>query len=117
MKKTNPSSVKVSNPVASGHNRQVQRASGAQPWPWRTLLGVGMILAELWFNTGIIWGLLMLLWAFMGVSSGQTYILEPLIKEEYPVLFWCVITLWFVIAGLLFVSNPYIYGLISSAMK
>lgn len=78
--------------------------------PWKTLLGLGLILIELVLNTGIIWGVFMLLWAVMGISSGQTYILEILERQAHPILFWVTIHLWLFIAAFFFMSNQNIYA-------
>ena len=64
-----PKSVKVNNPIPrsatksdnEGANERGQKRGPAThkvstPWPWKTLLGLGLILTELWLNTGIIWG-------------------------------------------------------------
>lgn len=101
---TTPSSVKVKS--ESGQTLSKTRS----PIAWRSLLGLGMIFLELWLNTGIIWGVFMLLWAIMGIQTGQTYILEILERQKHPILFWVTIFLWLLIAGFFFMSNAHIYG-------
>lgn len=112
-----PSSVKVGNSAqrSSGiENRaakkQVSAGKAATPLPWKTLLGLGLILVELWLNTGVIWGVFMLLWAIMGINSGQTYILEILERKSHPILFWFTIHLWLLFAAFFFMSNQHIYA-------
>lgn len=114
-----PTSVKVKisgpSPVEAkgkGEGKKGQQPSPktAKVWPWKTLLGLTLILTELWLNTGIIWGVFMLLWAIMGISSGQTYILEILQRREHPVLFWITIHLWLLFAAFFFMSNQQIYS-------
>ena len=118
---TTPTSVKVGNPSPASANQtnnskapQKPAASPttvAKPVPWKTLLGLTLILAELWLNTGVIWGLFMLLWAIMGINSGQTYILEILDRKIHPILFWFTIHLWLLFAAFFFMGNNNIYGL------
>ena len=114
-----PTSVKVKasapNPVEAkgkdeGKKNQQPSPKTAKVWPWKTLLGLTLILTELWLNTGIIWGVFMLLWAIMGISSGQTYILEILQRREHPVLFWFTLHLWLLFAAFFFMSNKLIYA-------
>ncbi len=80
------------------------------PIAWKTLVGLVLIFIELWLNTGIIWGGLMLIWAILGVHSGQTYILELLERQKHPVLFWMVIHVWLLFAAFFFMDNARIYG-------
>lgn len=119
---TTPTNVKVGNPAPAGasiasNNTAPQKstaspATAAKPVPWKTLLGLGLIFAELWLNTGVIWGLFMLLWAIMGINSGQTYILEILNRQERPLLFWLTIHLWLMFAAFFFMGNNHIYGFV-----
>lgn len=115
MASATPSSVKVSDPAprsekSSGKNSPPSSKQPGKALPWRTLLGLGLILVELWLNTGIIWGVFMLLWAIMGISSGQTYILEILERKAHPILFWFTIHLWLFFAAFFFMSNNHIYA-------
>lgn len=108
-----PNSVKVNAPRSvseSAKTSQSQSTKVNRNLPWKTLLGLGLILIELVLNTGIIWGVFMLLWAVMGISSGQTYILEILERRAHPILFWVTIHLWLFIAAFFFMSNPHIYA-------
>lgn len=118
-----PSSVKVSNPSlinASQPNNATKpqskpstsQASNGQPWPWKSLLGLGMIIIELLLQTGIISGLFMLLWAIIGINSKQTYILEVLSRELHPILYWFTIHLWLFLAAALFMSHNQVYGIV-----
>ena len=120
---TPPSSVKISKPTASTTKQSTQGQQPANksalsqgtanvPWPWKTLLGLGLILVELWFQTGYISGLFMLLWAIIGIHSGQTYILEILNRQVHPILFWITIHLWLLLAAALFMSNNRIYAVV-----
>lgn len=118
---TTPTSVKVGNPSPASTNQTsnskapqkpaASQTAVAKPVPWKTLLGLTLILAELWLNTGVIWGLFMLLWAIMGINSGQTYILEILDRKVHPILFWFTIHLWLLFAAFFFMGNNHIYGL------
>ncbi|WP_415888636.1 hypothetical protein ACMXYV_11510 [Neptuniibacter sp. SY11_33] len=114
-----PTSVKVKasaySPVEAkgkGEFKEGQQPSpkAGKVWPWKTLLGLTLILTELWLNTGIIWGVFMLLWAIMGISSGQTYILEILQRREHLILYWITIHLWLLFAVFFFMSNQQIYS-------
>ena len=107
MASATPSSVKVNS---SGKQSQKPVKKEGKALPWKSLLGLGLILVELWLNTGIIWGVFMLLWAIMGISAGHTYILEILERKEHPVLFWFTINLWLLFAAFFFVSNKHVYA-------
>lgn len=122
---TSPSSVKVSKPTTSRTNPPSQRSqpttktapsagTANAPWPWKTLLGLSLILVELWFQTGYISGLFMLLWAIIGINSKQTYILEVLSREAHPILYWFTIHLWLLLAAALFMSHNHIYALVKA---
>ncbi|MCP4596280.1 hypothetical protein [Neptuniibacter sp.] len=108
-----PNSVKVNapRPVSESANTSQNPSTNVdRDLPWKTFLGLGLIFIELVLNTGIIWGVFMLLWAVMGISSGQTYILEILERRAHPILFWVTIHLWLYIAAFFFMSNPHIYA-------
>lgn len=114
MATTEPSSVKIGSstpqPTVSKNTKNKPVPSNLnKPMPWKTFLGLGLILVELWLNTGIIWGVFMLLWAIIGIKTGQTYILEILERVAHPVLFWFTIHLWLLISAFFFMSNHHIY--------
>ncbi|WP_415900614.1 hypothetical protein [Neptuniibacter sp. QD48_11] len=113
-----PTSVKVKasapSPIEAKGRDEVNKSQQSSQkigkvLPWKTQLGLTLILTELWLNAGIIWGVFMLLWAIMGISSGQTYILEILQRKEHPLLFWFTIHLWLLFAAFFFMSNQHIY--------
>ncbi len=108
-----PNSVKVNAPSSVSESAKTSQDPSTKVdrnLPWKTLLGLGLILTELVLNTGIIWGIFMLLWAVMGISSGQTYILEILERRAHPILFWFTIHLWLFISAFFFMSNQHVYA-------
>lgn len=107
-----PTSVKVGNPTpkAASAAKTSNGPSASTNTPWKTLLGLTLIFVELWLNTGIIWGIFSLLWAIIGIQSGQTYILEILDRKVHPILFWITIHLWLMFAAFFFMSNSVVYG-------
>lgn len=106
-----PTSVKVGNPTPKPASAPQARSPNATAnIPWKTLLGLTLIFVELWLNTGIIWGIFSLLWAIIGIQSGQTYILEILDRKVHPILFWITIHLWLMFAAFFFISNNIVYA-------
>lgn len=105
-----PTSVKVGNPAPKAPSAPKTSGPSANAnIPWKTLFGLTLIFVELLLNTGIIWGIFSLLWAIIGIQSGQTYILEILDRKVHPILYWITIHLWLMFAAFFFMSNSVVY--------
>ena len=65
---------------------------------WRSILGLILIYIALWFNWSWLWGVLFLFWAVAGILSDMTYFMEPIKKEENPILYWAINISWLLMA-------------------
>ena len=65
---------------------------------WRSILGLILIYIALWFNWSWLWGMLFLFWAVAGILSDVTYFMEPIEKEENPILYWVINSSWLLMA-------------------
>lgn len=65
---------------------------------WRTILGLIFIYIAVWFNLQWAWGILFLLWVIPDIMTGITYFMEPIEKQEHPILYWIIILSWIVMS-------------------
>ena len=61
---------------------------------WRTVLALLGIYIAVLFNWNWVWGLVFLLWILPDVRSGSTYFVEPITRQESPILFWIIVCSW-----------------------
>ncbi len=66
---------------------------------WRTLLALLLIYIAVIFNLQWVWGVLFLIWVLPDIYSGITFFVEPIVKNENPVLFWLIIVSWILMSA------------------
>ena len=65
-----------------------------QTLKWRSIIGLAFIYLAVWFNWEWAWGIVFLLWVIPDIISGVTYFMEPIHKNENPILYWVIIASW-----------------------
>ncbi|GAB5557939.1 MAG: hypothetical protein SchgKO_21520 [Schleiferiaceae bacterium] len=77
--------------------------------PWRSALALVLIVLAMWMNWDWIWAILLLLWAIPDITSGTTYLMEPVYKEKSPVLYWAILSVWILTAVYILLA-PWLEG-------
>ena len=70
------------------------QSSDSSKFKWRTILGLIFLYIAMWFDLQWAWGLLFLLWVIPDIMTGITYFMEPIDKDENPILYWIIILSW-----------------------
>lgn len=52
------------------------------------------LFASLFIGWQWPWGLLFIYWAVPSWMAGEAHLLGPVYREQDPVLFWAIVTLW-----------------------
>ena len=65
---------------------------------WRTITALVLMYIAILINWGWAWGILFLFWVVPDIFSGVTYFIEPVSKNENPVLYWIIIFSWILMA-------------------
>lgn len=63
---------------------------------WRTILGLILVWIAVWFGWDWVWGLLFLFWVIPDLFSGVTHFMEPIFRQENPILYWLIMASWLV---------------------
>ena len=71
---------------------------------WQAKLSFVLIIVTLVTSWYWLWGLLMIFWAFMDLIQQQTWLSEPIVKDDAPVLFYLILVTWLG-TGLYFFSD------------
>lgn len=61
---------------------------------WKSILALLLIGASIALDQYWLWGILFLAWALIDLRTKRTYLLEELPRNESPVLYWIVLTMW-----------------------
>ncbi len=61
---------------------------------WRTIIGLILVYASMWFNWPWIWGIIALFWVIPDLITGTTFFMEPISKYENPFLYWIIVITW-----------------------
>ena len=61
---------------------------------WRTIVGLIFFYIAMWFDWQWVWGLLFLLWVIPDLISGVTHFMDPVEKQENPILYWVIMLTW-----------------------
>ena len=72
--------------------RQGRRAVGGIRW--LTLGALAVVVAAVVFNFQWLWGLLFLFWVVPSLTTGVTFLVEPIHRDENPWLYWTITTIW-----------------------
>ncbi len=51
------------------------------------------------------WGLLFIYWVVPSYMTGETHLLAPVTREQDPILFWAIVTLWAVFGVLMLLAD------------
>jgi len=73
----------------------------ARSLKWRTIVGLAMVWVAVVFELQFVWGLLFLFWIAPDIVYGATYFIEPLSRQETPLLFWAVVATWLLLSAYL----------------
>lgn len=61
---------------------------------WRTIAGLFLVYAATIFNLQWAWGVMFLMWVIPDLFTGVTYFMEPISKQENPILYWVIVISW-----------------------
>ncbi len=64
------------------------------PRKWPTLIALPVLLVTAYFGYYAAWGALFVFWGVTSTRSGQVYLVEPIDRQETPVLFWAISAMW-----------------------
>lgn len=73
---------------------------------WKALAGLALIGIGFYMNWYWVWGVLFLLWAIGDIRRQSTHLLEEVTREETPILYWVIITLWLACSLFAFSTIP-----------
>ena len=72
---------------------------------WPTVVALGLLLAATVAGWYWIWGVFFLYWAVYGILTGQAFVVQAILRDEHPLLFWFVSVTWVVLAVLAIVFD------------
>jgi|GEM_PF-191248 len=77
-----------------------------QKLKWKALLGLGLIGIGLIMDWYWIWGIFFLAWAIGDIRNRRTHLLEEVARDETPVLYWVIISMWLLFSFFAFSTAP-----------
>ena len=82
-----------------------QRFSAARGAAIATLI---IVYVAFIFELDVLWGLLFVFWSGLNVVQKHTWMTEPILRDETPVLYWIVVATWFLL-GITIILYPLIF--------
>jgi hypothetical protein len=79
---------------------------------WRTLIVLPIMIVATLLGWYAIWGLLFIYWGALALIEREIFLVEPIMLDEDPVLFWIIMALW-VGAGLYYICIAFFPSLIA----
>lgn len=61
---------------------------------WRTVVAIAVLATATYLNWYWVWGVLFVYWAIAGLRTGNAFVVEPISRDEDPVLFWLIAVMW-----------------------
>ena len=61
---------------------------------WPTVVAIAVLMAATYFSWYWVWGVLFVYWAIVGLRTGDAFVVEPISRDENPVLFWLIVVMW-----------------------
>jgi len=76
-----------------------------------TILTLVLLLGATLTGVYSVWGALFLFWGLSAIRTGQVYLVEPIHRDEDPILFWILTGMWCVF-GVLYVLAEFYSGFV-----
>lgn len=61
---------------------------------WRTILALVLVYVASLFDLQWVWGIMFLIWVVPDIFSGVTFFIEPISRQDNPILYWAIILTW-----------------------
>lgn len=74
------------------------RFRGLDRWP--SVVALVVLVAATVVGWYWVWGVFFLYWAVYGVVVGRAFVVQQVLRQESPVLFWLVTVTWLVLSVL-----------------
>jgi hypothetical protein len=65
---------------------------------WRSVLGLLLVYIAVFLNWQWLWGVLFLFWIIPDFFTGETSFIEPIERQENPILYWTILLTWLVLS-------------------
>ena len=78
---------------------------GLQRAKWPTVAALVILLTATAVGWYWVWGVFFLYWAVYGVVTGQAFVVQPVFRDQNPVLFWLISVTWLALATLTIVYD------------
>lgn len=72
---------------------------------WPTIVAMVLLLAATAAGWYWVWGVFFLYWAVYGILMGQAFVVQAVVRQEHPVLFWFISITWVALAALTIVYD------------
>ena len=73
-------------------------SSGPSQTKWRTIVALILMYIIIIYDIQWAWGILFLIWVIPDLFRGVTYFIEPIEKDENPILYWIIVVTWLLMA-------------------
>lgn len=64
------------------------------PVQWRVWLGLLFVIVMTFMDWQWAWGILFLVWVIPDIRNRVTYFIEPVERDESPLLYWTIVCTW-----------------------
>ncbi len=61
---------------------------------WKSILAIIVVLGALILDVYLLFGILYIVWAILGLKSGHAFIIEDVKREDCPIIFWIITLIW-----------------------
>ena len=78
------------------------RSNRSGQFKWRTILGLVLLYIAVALNWQWIWGVFSLYWIIPDFFTGVTYFIEPIARQENPMLYWLIVITWVAFSAAMF---------------
>lgn len=85
-----------SNEVTINKNKTAKGLKMSYPVRWKSILALIIIGLGVFFEWKWIWGAFCIIWAVIDLRRRETYLFEDIPRNESPVLYWIVVSLWLI---------------------
>lgn len=68
------------------------------PIQWRVWLGLFFVILMTIMDWQWAWGILFLIWVIPDIRNRVTYFIEPVERNESPVLYWTIVCTWIILS-------------------
>lgn len=84
--------------MGNSNHQSSQKTPSSSGIQWRVWLGLIFMILMTFMDWQWAWGILFLVWVIPDIRDRVTYFIEPVERDNNPVLYWAIVGTWIILS-------------------